>query len=306
VNKELHRRGITANQLLSITVEHEAHVPAMKKRLKEGVNRLTFVPSEIRDWWLRTTTVRTGGRKTGRLWQDAQTKIRKAGTEELFGFSQGEIDSFEKGENLHRIPGSTRIPVLRSEEEWTQQYRGQLLEWARHAKVPTRNRWKFAGALKPGDFSDPYYSSVAAREEYTFFREEFQERGADRDRVFSLEDKSPTETWSIKFRQYCYYAVLSAVRTGWEYLPGVTPEMAEKSNRSYIEKLVPPRFNYLRKKVRQWGKTLTPYAYVSLKLKCFDPLVGLVCKKRGHQHYRKILSFKNLWGRRLAKRIHVH
>ena len=69
------------------------------------------------------------------------------------------------------------------------------------------------------------------------------------DDVYVLEDKSPTETWRMPGWQYLHYAVVSALKTGWEYLPGATIEAADEALRGYMAKLLPPRLTHLRQKI---------------------------------------------------------
>ena len=60
----------------------------------------------------------------------------------------------------------------------------------------------------------------------------------------------------------------------------------------------------LRKRIDAWRQCTVPYTYLTMKLKCFNPLGGLICIKPLHQHYRKIVGFKKVCGHNLARRVH--
>jgi hypothetical protein len=258
INKALLEGGLPTTAPKKFYVADESHKPYVRSMIRKYMGAMGCT-SAVLDRWLRSK-IRIMVAKTDTLARRREDVKQSKGAswQDFERMPEAEMAKAAAGSDMVRIPGTSKLPVLKTPEETQMEYEKMVSSWGWSVRLPKKAR--FAGTHKIKNMEPPPVSlatPVSTSQEHKEFSAVFLQSAKDRSLV--PEDKSPNETWA-RYRPFYVFALFrSALQAGWTRISDVTPAQADSSTRRFWLEKIPTRFRFMARTVKEWKKSTVPY-----------------------------------------------
>lgn len=301
------RFGIPSKPPATFHVADKAERNVVKKFLRKSLMHLRAYSVAVTSWVVKRTKFPVASLPKVFLRRKAAFAARTSDIQEIVKAPDFPelIEEACVGKKLNRIPGSTKFPEPDGKAQLRRKYSETTRLWGKSIGLSVKNRSHLQHqATTSLSFASP--TPLIAQETQDFL----DKLSPGVDDLLIPEDKSPAETWRWPRRVYLVRLWREVTSAGWRYLPGASPEDAHAVIRDFLIDTLPAKFKYFQTTIRHWKRNMTPYVYLSVKLKCWRPSAvgtsgGSRCPEFDtHSCFRKICSFIMFFNRRFMRKVH--
>lgn len=303
INRELLACGLPTAAKTTIRVQIQQQIATTKKAINAGLRSLPGYPWRVTQWLKRRLRYTVSGDDYLTRCRSAATVAKTGKVGEIVDITEPELSILLQGEDLQRIPGSTRIPWIAGQRE----LRGKVAAdigragWNLRIPHPLRDSMVQSGMKTVREVPNIRLSEND-NHRYQTFASRFTRTHPEM--VTQPKDKSPSESWDRTRRGYLLALLFFSLLAGWEWLPSEDHDSAHFAVLHALEAGWPARWRFMLRKLWTQTNNACPYLYMTIKLKCYNRAGGRKCTSSSHSCQRKIVSYWFLPFRTFLRRIH--
>ena len=295
VDDELFGRGLPSCRGKVLTVPRASLVRPTRSALAAAVGKHPSMDSGVRSWVLSKLSVVAGSAKKFSDMQNCSGLSRKFDWNTLHCAVMENFQPSEPGHGAHRVEQNWTIPCRESRSSDLRAVRAAVFS-ARFLFPPWLQHWAENRAIKNVSQSRSWKKERAHWEKSSFeYQQLLQQFQRPPDFVICPDDKVKQSKWLIPISSYfLMFAFFVSTSLCW-----AEAELSLEEANAWVKLLllsfIPA---HLHKKlcISNTGWFL-PYAYCSIKAKCFGP-EGRTCTKPHHSCVRRIVSYAGWKARR--------